>query len=501
MEKKQLFQIKIFESKLQLANKELDILLDEKHRLEIEKAILVATQLEKQKTLEKLRKIKIRTNKKLGIKNDPSLDLDDTTDTNINIIEDVLELKQQIKNLEITIPLNKSNISNTTSQITNNIHKIKLLPTKCNENITIEENILIDELNRIEIQKQEAIDNYDILHKKALEDKDKLNLEINNIKNLINIQNDKIILLQQESHQFRKNVLNELHIKKQNKVELQNNIELYENISNNFKTKINTLNDNITKLTILKTKLIAQQYNSATSNINSIDPIDPETLNRVNIIAEYSNLFGIDETFGITDKIVEIDRQLNQNKLILNNINVKYNSSNRSSDIKIKELVTIYNQSSCNKVISYKDAYKIEKHIKTNYETKLTELTNKYNNYDIEVLKLLKTELDNKITIFDDDIARAKERLTIMSDRFKNDQETSQNELVVLNESLMVNLGKYKLYLENANKKYSELLKQLENINHIDYKLLNINNDIDKQTTIVNQITLDITKLYNTNDK
>ena len=177
--------------------------------------------------------------------------------------ENIDKLNNDKKNIENNLKTLKNKISKTINDIAKlkaSISELPLLRDKKNDN---EKQILIQELNRIEMQKNENCIKYDILINKAHLNKLNLIDNINIIKNSIEEQNNILLNIQTNSHSSRKDILLELHQKKKDKnnIDLQQNEILKQNDIINI--QIIELETKLKHLEEFKILLVNENYNTS----------------------------------------------------------------------------------------------------------------------------------------------------------------------------------------------------------------------------------------------
>lgn len=376
-----------------------------------------------------------------------------TTSTNtLNIlIEKKLYLENKLKNLKKIINELSYNISKLEDEYTNSTYNIK-------DKLIYEETIYNDELERIENDKIEAGDNNIQNINDAILNKEDLLKEINLIKSNLQIQNDIILNLQIKYHSSRKNILNNLKEKKQQKINLNNNINDLNVSKNSFIEKLNNLNTNIENLINFKRILIDAEYNIEHN---------AQQLN------DYYEKYNINTTISLNDKISLIENIINncKNQIIL--LQKQQNRTDISQTTTIKENINKYHKNKNNKVITYKETFTIEKIKTTEIETLLEDKLNLYNNYESIVIDKINNDYKDNIKELELDTKKALERLEITKTRINLDFD---------NYKIMV-----KNKIENSKVELQNLYAEITKTNN-DNNLLTIT--IEKETKIDTEITI-----------
>jgi hypothetical protein len=402
-----------------------------------------------------------------------------TNDTNkikeLQNLKTSLELEQQI------LKKNISNISNEIKQYENYLESLNLMHLN---NINNEDNIYKEELSRIEEQKANIIEE----NKKNLElayiDKQNLYNNIELIKNELNIQNNKISQIQIISHSNRKNILDDLHQKKKDKLIIQQSINTYKDNEIFSFNQITTLENSNDQIIDFKTNIINSNYN--------IETDDTKLLN-------YYNEYNIDINLSINEKITILDKIFNDNENKIKLIKLKYKKQKNRNDMTIKDIIDIdnYNKNNRIKILGYKDQFKIEKEIRNNLENILNNMTNDFNTFDDIIIGNINNDFLNMNNELENDILRSYSRLNIMKNRiidnFNNETE-NKKQLIENNKNKLLDL----------HNQFNNIIVELENVktntkntNIIINEITNIDNEIEKYQSIILQMNNDIEKLKN----
>ena len=374
------------------------------------------------------------------------------------LIEKKLYLENKLKNLKKIINELSYNISKLEDEYINSTYNIK-------DKLIHEETIYNDELERIKTDKIEAeINNIQNINDAILNKEDLLK-EINLIKSNLQMQNDIIVNLQIKYHSSRKNILNNLKEKKQQKINLNNNInDLYVS-KNSFIEKLNNLNTDIENLIDFKRILIDAEYNIE-HNAHQLN--------------DYYEKYTINTTILLNDKISLIENIINncKNQIIL--LQKQQNRSDISQTATIKENINKYHKNKNNKVITYKEIFTIEKLKTTEIETLLEDKLNLYNNYELIVIDKINNNYKDNIKELELDTKKALERFEITKTRINLDFD---------NYKIMV-----KNKIENSKVELQNLYAEITKTNN-DNNLLTIT--IEKETKIDTEITILENKIKN----
>ena len=352
-------------------------------------------------------------------------------DTQNQLLLQKLTLESNIKQVKQTV----NSLVNALQQ--SNTENTSLIPLS-NSRIENEINVYNDELYRITEKIKEANTIYKTSITNSRIDKLQLFKDIELLKNSCQNQTETIIKLQLNAHSSRKQVLQELRIKKQEKIifyESINNIKVSEEFISN---KIVLSDSDINNLNELKTIVIDMEYSKLQSDIlqsdilQSSNPLYPTKLifHLLSLCFTDMNL----DTFiylPFTDKISLIDNKLIDSHSRIQSISKKLDKNKLSNAARMQCIIATYNKISNRvKVIGYKDQFKLEKDKRNELESILEDMSNKYSTFDDTVDTSIKSVLDKAIyeTTFDN--TRAKNRLDTMKQRIIDD---------LSNDSLRVN--------------------------------------------------------------
>jgi hypothetical protein len=404
----------------------------------------------------------------------------------------IIELKQKYSNLESKQQLLKKDINANVNNISNANNNLLVLDKLKDNKLNEEDTILLDEINRIEENKIEVLNKHKLLLDSSYNDKIELINNIELIKNELEIQNNIIAQLQIESHSSRQQILNDLHDKKQNKINLQEHIDNFEINNNNFTLQIQELENQNTQLIEFKKLLIDFEYNiDSNTNTNT-------NTNNIITLSNYYTIFNdldLDKTIPINDKIFQIDKLIKNNKSKIDFINKKYNKSTQSNSIKLKMILETYNKINRIKIIGSKEILKIEKEKKHNLEIILEDMKNKYNIFETDIINNIYINLENKNNEIKSDKIRSDERLIIMKKRIIEDYENEKDRLNNIIITSKINLDNIQNDFNNLTIDINNTKDLIEKENSIENELNKIDSEILNYKNIIKQIENDIEKL------
>jgi len=396
-----------------------------------------------------------------------------TTNTLKILIEKKLYLENKLKNLKKIINELSYNISKLEDEYANSTYNIK-------DKLIHEETIYNDELERIENDKIEAgINNIQNINDATLNKEDLLK-EINLIKSNLQMQNDIILNLQIKYHSSRKNILNNLKEKKQQKINLNNNINDLNVSKNSFIEKLNNLNTDIENLIDFKRILIDAEYNIE-YNVQQLN--------------DYYEKYSINTTISLNDKISLIENIINncKNQIIL--LQKQQNRTDISQTATIKENINKYHKNTNNKVITYKETFTIEKLKTTKIETVLEDKLNLYNNYESIIIDKIKNDYKDNIKELELDTKKALERLEITKKRINLDFNNYKIILKNKIETSKVELQNLYAEITTTNNDNNLLTITIEKETKIDTEMTILENKIKKHKDIIIQSEKDLLSL------
>jgi chromosome segregation ATPase len=410
----------------------------------------------------------------------------------------IIELQKQKQYLETKLQQLKKTISTINSNINKTNIDIKALSGICDNKLQNEITILKTELERIENKKQDELQTYYNNLENAKENKEYLLLEIQDIQTAINQQNAIISDLQMTAHSSRKSTLEELHQKKANKVEINKQCQQLQLNINNFQEQIESLSRSIKKLQEFKILIVNINYN--TGNIkNSSDNDNSDNDNsddNEKYVASVYLEFDIDVKLSINEKLKLIDKKIDELEKRLQIIQKKANKHKLSTEIRINQIVENYNKTN-NRTprISYKDQYKNEKEKRTQYINILTELQNKYNNWETNIIGTIDNNYKNICNELIYDESRAHQRLEIMKSRFEEEYISRLNDLQNIIINLTEEMKSNSLEFNNINDKIKEIQINIEKEDNIGNSIYNLDIEINKFNNMISQTNSNIIQL------
>jgi hypothetical protein len=430
-----------------------------------------------------------------------------TTDENtiLNTIDGnnkISELKNKQTSLEAQQQVLKQNIFNISSEIKKYESDIETFNILHSTNISNEDTIIKEELSRIEEQKDNIIKQNQINLELAYIEKQNIYNDIELLQNELALQNDKITQIQIISHSNRKQTLDDLHSKKQDKISNKQYINNHKNNEDIFINQIIDLKNTSKEIIDFKTNIVNDNYNTNTNtntntnnNNNTNFNCNNSDCNNSNSLINYYNKYNIDAILSINDKLFILDKMINDNENKINSIQSKYEKQKTRNDIRIKDILETYNKTNRIKIFAYKDQFKIEKTKKTILEDTLKTIIEKYNTFDDIIIGKINNEFINANNELENDILRSCDRLDIMKkrilDNFVNDKETKIN----LIESNKTKLSKLYSEFNNIIVELESIKENLKNTIVNTNEIENINIEIKKYETIISQISLDIATL------
>ena len=373
----------------------------------------------------------------------------------------------------------KKTISDLTTTISNIKTKIKEYPDTIIENIKKENNILYDEIERIEIDRLETVCIHQEELKKGYIDKECLLNDITLHKEQISYHNDYIDNLQIELHKSRKNTIEQLKENKIKKNNLNNELKNYNETIINFKNKINELKQTNNDLEKFKKLLIDSEYNIETTNIE---------------LDNYYTKFNINKQLTINEKIDLIDNFMDGNINDINYMNKKMNKTEMLNN-------TIINESNKDKsinnfkIITYKDNYKIAKEKKQNLQLELDKLLEKYNNYESIVIYSITNKFNDKNKELDYDIVRAKDRFEIIKFRLKNEEEKNKVISEETINTIKIELSNNENHIIKVSNEIKELIKNKECYQKITLEMKQLSIEIQNYKNNIKHYETDLSSL------
>ena len=132
----------------------------------------------------------------------------------------------------------KQNIFNISSEIKKYESDIENFNILHSTNISNEDTIIKEELSRIEEQKDNIIKQHQINLELAYIEKQNIYNDIELLQNELDLQNDKILQIQIISHSNRKQTIDDIHNKKQDKISNKQHINNHKNNEDIFINQI-----------------------------------------------------------------------------------------------------------------------------------------------------------------------------------------------------------------------------------------------------------------------
>ena len=402
-----------------------------------------------------------------------------TNNNTSNVTISINLLLDQIKNLENTKKINKNKINDTQTYISKLEEELKYHPDTIKDKIDYEDNIYNDEIERINNDKIEIENNNIQTIINTNIDKDNLIKEIDLVKNNIQEQTCIINNMQILCHSSRKNVLDSLKEKKQLKIIVNNSINNLNITSNLFIQNINNLELDIVNLLEFKKLLVDDEYDESNSNSNTQ-------------LTEYYSQYNIDTNLSLNDKLNLLDNLIiNNNQTIILQQKHKQISENINK-LEINESLNIYNTTNNNKVLTYKDKFKIEKEKKKYLETILEDKLNLYNNYETLVIDKINNTYKKQVKELEIDTINALDRLNITKIRINLENENNRTNLKEKLDSNYLELQKAHLDILNATNEIKLLNTQIEKVNSINSELSILEDKMKKHKDIIIQSEKDL---------
>ena len=400
-----------------------------------------------------------------------------TNTTNTINIDKLNTLKQHKTSLENDKKIIKQNINKLTTNISELEHKLKVLPLNTKDTLLNEINICKEEHQRIENDKLETINNNIENINKANLDKEQLLKDIELLKVDINLQSNVINNIQTECHSSRKNILESLKEKKQLKLKLNNTIENATITKNTFTQQINNLNNNIENLIEFKKLLVDNEYINNTTTDSTSD-----TTTR---LQDYCNLYNIDNTILLNDKLNTIDNIISSTQKQILLFKTKLSKTEILNNYNIKDDINNYNTNNTLKVLTYKDTFKIEKEKQTNLVMTLDSKINIYDNYQTLVIDKINNDFQNKIDILNLDKSNADKRLLTIKIRMNKEFENNKKILKDSIEKTKQELEQHNEHIHNINNNIKITTSNIENTNILHDELYILENKIKKHKDII----------------
>lgn len=417
------------------------------------------------------------SNSNVTISNQNSINID-----TLNILQDK---KTSLENTKKNI---KQNINNLITNISKLEYNLKQLPLDTKDILTKEITIFNDEHQRIENDRLETLNsNIENINRANL-DKEQLLKDIELLKVNINLQSNVITNIQKECHSSRKNILESLKEKKQLKIKLNNTIENATLTVNTFLQQITNLNNENDNLMEFKKLLVNYEYNTET---------DTDSIFKFTELETYYKLYNIDNNILLNDKLNKIDDIITNNKNQILLFNKKLSKTETLNTYTIKDNLDNYNNSTTNKVLTYKDTFKIEKEKQSQLEMILDTKLNLYNNYETLIIDKINNDFKTKIECLNLDKINADKRLHIIKLRMNKDYENNKKELRKQIEDNKQETQKQYEYIHNINDNIKIATTTIENTSVLNDELYILENKIKKHKEIISITEKDLSIINN----
>jgi hypothetical protein len=454
MDKKTVFQIENLKSKLITFNKSLQILLEKRQSL---------------------------------LPNE-SIDINVTNQTiqsnQSNQINNINELKKQKQYLDIQLQNLKKTITTLSEKLNKCNIALKDLPIYLDNGIKKEQQVLVDEIERINLKR---LDNINIHQNRLFEAsiaKDNLEQEIADIKIAIEQQTAIITELQISAHVSRKNILDQLHQKKEDKKEITKQKEILQDTTINYQQIIDDYNTTITILKDFKIRIVNVIYNS--SNL-----IEKEYLESLYTKFNIPKKITINEKLKLIDnKIADVERQIQRTTK-------KISKSIINIETRIQTIVDNYNKSfrTIGRPSNYKDQFKLEKEKRNEYIEILNNLTSRYNNWENDIISEIDIENNRAMSELEYDTERAHQRQSIMNKRLEDEYQKqileTKNNIATITENIIATRKELDMTIQKIKELEDEIVKQSANTIEIE----KIDSDIEKYNAMIQQTENNIKQL------
>lgn len=368
------------------------------------------------------------------------------------------------------------------------LNYFKLLPATLASNLAAEQLVFEEECDTIDARIEEAKQLLSTEMQQQELDKLALQDAINDYTNQIAVANDTITQIQVGAHSFRKNTLAQLHSNKQQKKETLLQIDSLQTQSNTFDSHIAQLTTENIKLLELKTAFINSHYNQQ-DNKNIL----AELGKYITVNENEMNEISADE--HINKLVAKIDAKIQSNTIQIESIKNKASRNNIRNSHLIQNLLASLQPRNREKVISYKDDYKMAKQDKTILEDTLAILQNKFNHWETDVIGTIETRYKDTIEQLQNDRIRAQERLDIMISRFNNSHQLECQQLEASIQSYANKIMDINTKIMEVNQEISKLAKQLDELDITQTKLEKLDARIKDIQTAISKIETDLATL------
>ena len=363
------------------------------------------------------------------------------------------------------------------NKLTNELH---LLPSQLKQSIENEKQIYLDECINIKLRKDELTDNHKIQLEQAYDTKLTLIDNLSQLHDNINIHNENIKIIQIQEHQTRKNILEQLHQKKQEKLLKATQIQQLEDHNNNlFINQITDLSTQIENLKQQKHNIINTYYNTtATTTATATTP--------ANSLADQTD---------IHDSVVMLDDDINILQSKLDFLNMKYEKAKLKMNIRVNNLN--FQQRVARHTNSFKTEFKDAKNVLSTLETSRNDIQKQIDNFETDVLEQIRNNTNNSLAELDNDSQRAEERLNIMLERIQTNYSNLSNSI----KSSITNIEQELIQLQNEQQITMQSIRdnmlEMDLVNTNIDQLAKLNLEIQKYENAITQFNNDIQTLSN----
>ena len=363
------------------------------------------------------------------------------------------------------------------NKLTNELH---LLPSQLKQSIENEKQIYLDECINIKLRKDELTDNHKIQLEQAHDTKLTLIDNLSQLHDNINIHNENIKIIQIQEHQTRKNILEQLHQKKQEKLLKATQIQQLEDHNNNlFINQITDLSTQIENLKQQKHNIINTYYNTtATTTATATTP--------ANSLADQTD---------IHDSVVMLDDDINILQSKLDFLNMKYEKAKLKMNIRVNNLN--FQQRVARHTNSFKTEFKDAKNVLSTLETSRNDIQKQIDNFETDVLEQIRNNTNNSLAELDNDSQRAEERLNIMLERIQTNYSNLSNSI----KSSITNIEQELIQLQNEQQITMQSIRdnmlEMDLVNTNIDQLAKLNLEIQKYENAITQFNNDIQTLSN----
>ena len=399
--------------------------------------------------------------------------------TALTTISKLLEEKEHLEQTKKKI---KQTINNFTLDISTLEKDLLQLPDKTKEKLNHEITIYNDEIERIDNEKSEVETIQIESINKAMLDKVELEKEIELLKNNVYTQANIISTIQINCHSSRKDIIENLKQKKQMKLELKQNSENCITTVTHITDKINELNTTIENLIDFKKLLVDAEYE-----------YEYETITMK--LHEYYSLFNIDSNLSLNEKINQIDLFIDNHKNQIILFTKKLNRTEELNKLQLNNNTIIYNNTHKNKVMTYKDCFKMEKEKKKEIETILEYKLYYKNNYEILVIDKINNNCKLKIEHLELDKKKANDRLNIVKIRMNREFEANKKMLKNQIEQVKLNINKLGEDMSNISNNSKILLTTIEKEKKINEEMFLLETKIKTHQDSIIQFETDLLTL------